>query len=90
MSVAEAVGDTVTITRRNLKKILRVPDILVFTPPPRASAVGVALELKRTGGNGRTSSEQEAWLAALTQAGWAVYVAHGADAAIAWLTSLGY
>ena len=31
MSVAEAVGDTATITRRNLKKILRVPDILVFT-----------------------------------------------------------
>ena len=31
MSVAEAVGDTVTITRRNLKKILRVPDLLVFT-----------------------------------------------------------
>ncbi|WP_372733789.1 ABC transporter permease [Nocardioides sp.] len=27
----EAVGDVVTITRRNLKKILRVPDILVFT-----------------------------------------------------------
>jgi ABC transporter DrrB family efflux protein len=31
MTAAEAVGDTVTITRRNLKKILRVPDILVFT-----------------------------------------------------------
>jgi ABC-2 type transport system permease protein len=31
MSAAEAFGDTVTITRRNLKKILRVPDILVFT-----------------------------------------------------------
>ena len=31
MSIAEAVGDGVTITRRNLKKILRVPDILVFT-----------------------------------------------------------
>src|SRR4029079_9413339 len=29
--VAEAVSDTVTITRRNLKKILRVPDLLVFT-----------------------------------------------------------
>jgi len=31
MSVSEAIGDTVTITRRNLKKILRVPDLLVFT-----------------------------------------------------------
>jgi ABC-2 type transport system permease protein len=31
MSVTEAFGDTVTITRRNLKKILRVPDLLVFT-----------------------------------------------------------
>ena len=29
--LAEAVSDTVTITRRNLKKILRVPDLLVFT-----------------------------------------------------------
>ena len=31
MSVAEAASDTVVITRRNLKKILRVPDLLVFT-----------------------------------------------------------
>ena len=30
-TVTEAVGDGVTIVRRNLKKILRVPDILVFT-----------------------------------------------------------
>ncbi len=29
--LAEAVSDTTTITRRNLKKILRVPDLLVFT-----------------------------------------------------------
>ncbi len=29
--VSEAVSDTATITRRNLKKILRVPDLLVFT-----------------------------------------------------------
>ena len=29
--IAEAVADTATITRRNLKKILRVPDLLVFT-----------------------------------------------------------
>jgi len=29
--VTEAVSDTLTITRRNLKKILRVPDLLVFT-----------------------------------------------------------
>jgi ABC-2 type transport system permease protein len=29
--LTENVGDTVTITRRNLKKILRVPDLLVFT-----------------------------------------------------------
>ena len=31
MSAAEAIGDGITITRRNLKKILRVPDLLVFT-----------------------------------------------------------
>lgn len=29
--VAEAFSDSLTITRRNLKKILRVPDVLVFT-----------------------------------------------------------
>ena len=29
--LSEAVSDTATITRRNLKKILRVPDLLVFT-----------------------------------------------------------
>ncbi len=29
--LTEAVSDTATITRRNLKKILRVPDLLVFT-----------------------------------------------------------
>jgi ABC transporter DrrB family efflux protein len=28
---ADALSDTLTITRRNLKKILRVPDVLVFT-----------------------------------------------------------
>jgi ABC transporter DrrB family efflux protein len=31
MTIAETAGDGVTITRRNLKKILRVPDLLVFT-----------------------------------------------------------
>jgi len=31
MTMVETVTDTVTITRRNLKKILRVPDLLVFT-----------------------------------------------------------
>ena len=31
MSAAESVSDAVIITRRNLKKILRVPDLLVFT-----------------------------------------------------------
>ncbi|WP_030483860.1 ABC transporter permease [Nocardioides aequoreus] len=30
-AVAELATDTVTITQRNLKKILRVPDVLVFT-----------------------------------------------------------
>ena len=31
MSLAETATDSVTITRRNLRKILRVPDLLVFT-----------------------------------------------------------
>ena len=29
--ISDAMSDTLTITRRNLKKILRVPDVLVFT-----------------------------------------------------------
>ena len=31
MSASHVVSDSLTITRRNLKKILRVPDVLVFT-----------------------------------------------------------
>src|SRR3990170_95868 len=41
--LAEAFSDTATITRRNLKKILRVPDLLVFTtlsPFVFGSAIG--------------------------------------------------
>ena len=31
MSASHVVTDSLTITRRNLKKILRVPDVLVST-----------------------------------------------------------
>jgi len=66
-----------------------VPDNLVFTPPPRApSCRGAALELKRQGG--RVSPEQEQWLTALGDLGWAVFAAEGADVAIGWLAELGY
>jgi hypothetical protein len=30
-ALSESIGDAVVITRRNLRKILRVPDVLVFT-----------------------------------------------------------
>ena len=67
-----------------------VPDILVFTRPPRAgTCVGAALELKREGSH-RVSDEQRAWLVALADLGWAVFAAEGSDVAIGWLAELGY
>src|SRR6476469_9388016 len=50
-----------------------VPDMLVFSRPPRApSCVGAALELKRQGTN-RVSEAQRDWLVALADLGWAVF-----------------
>lgn len=65
-----------------------VPDVLIFTPPPKCLAVGVALELKV--GRGRTTPAQKAWLDALAKRGWLCSVELGASNAINWLVSLGY
>ena len=67
-----------------------IPDVLVFTKPPKQpGASGVALELKRSKG-GQVSAAQKAVLAGLQECGWVCYVAHGAEAAIKFLKGLGY
>jgi hypothetical protein len=66
-----------------------VPDILVFSPPPREVARGVAIELKRVGVR-RCSADQARWLEALGHAGWLTKVASGAHEAVEWLMCLGY
>ncbi len=67
-----------------------VPDLLIFTSPPaKPGCVGTALELKRAKG-GKATEAQRWWLGWLERLGWACSVQHGADAAIAWLESLGY
>ena len=66
------------------------PDVVLFSAPPnKPSARGAAIELKRVKGS-KTSVEQMEWLLALGECGWETYLARGADAAIAWLTELGY
>ena len=67
-----------------------VPDVLVFSPPPKdMPARGVAIELKRSSG-GVVSDEQEQWLGALRACDWIAFVADGARAAITRLEGLGY
>ena len=66
-----------------------VPDVLIFTPPPRlVSARGVALELKA--GKGDLGPEQREWLGALGALGWVTVVAWGVDSAVEQLKALGY
>ena len=68
-----------------------LPDLLIFDPPPRAQAVGVAIEMKRVGASPSTvSRHQRAWLAALEERGWVALVARGAAEAIGALEALGY
>jgi hypothetical protein len=67
-----------------------VPDILIFTPPPKfKNARGVAIELKRVNVR-RATPAQQAWLVELGAAGWCVQICSGAQMAIGWLQSLGY
>jgi hypothetical protein len=65
-----------------------VPDLIITTTPPgKFGIAAVALEMKRRKG-GSISVEQREWLDHLKSQGWATFVAHGADEAIAWLGGL--
>jgi hypothetical protein len=70
-----------------------VPDVLIFTPPPRLSWVGAALELKAPK-DGRSrptvTLNQTMWLETLAKMGWATKVAYGFTEALEWLDWLGY
>ena len=69
-----------------------VPDLLIVDrPPARPEVVGIALELKRSGGKlSDIRAEQLEWLAAFEERGWLSAVSFGADAAVDWLRSLGF
>ena len=67
-----------------------VPDVLIFTPPPkRPGAVGVAIELKRVRG-GRLSEEQKHWLEKLSVVGWITGRCNGAGEVIDFCKAMGY
>jgi hypothetical protein len=68
-----------------------VPDLLIFTPPPGGSSVGVALEMKRRDGRpGDLRKAQKEWLGTLSDLGWDTMVGWGAIDAIQKLRDLGY
>jgi len=67
-----------------------VPDILVFTPPPKSKGkVGTAIELKKLGSTYCTPS-QKLWIEDLKICGWEAQMCRGSKSAIEWLESLGY
>ena len=67
-----------------------VPDILIFTRPPKFPGfVGCAIELKRAKG-GRVSDNQKKWLDKLSNAGWSTSVTHGFEETLNELKRLGY
>ncbi len=67
-----------------------VPDILIFTRPPKVvPARGAAIELKREKG-GRLSPDQKQWLKDLEDNGWVTAVCCGLDEALAVLKDWGY
>ena len=67
-----------------------VPDILIFTPPPRMPGkIGVAIEMKRRVG-GSVSEHQGEWLTELTALGWHTVVCRGYKEAEKVLQECGY
>ena len=68
-----------------------VPDVLIFSVPPRCPEVrGVAVELKRQR-LGRVAPAQAQWLEGLARQGWIARVCAGAQEAVDWLMSdMGY
>lgn len=69
-----------------------VSDVLIYTPPPLFPQYrGVAIELKRQDGTASdVSPEQWDWLARLSDLGWIVGVAYGAEDARRMLRAVGY
>lgn len=69
-----------------------VPDVLIFTPPPKyPEARGAAIELKRADGTmGDVSADQHRWLQDLSDLGWITGVAFGAAEARTMLQAAGY
>jgi hypothetical protein len=66
------------------------PDLLIFDSPPNAPGNrGVAVEMKRVGGD-KPTPEQLDWHAKLAERGWVVVVAYGAGEALRELARLGY
>lgn len=77
--------------RRRLGVKPGVPDVLIFSRPPRDPAcVGVAIELKADNQSRKATVEQRLWLDWLKEAGWAATLCHGADEAIDYLRGLGF
>ena len=67
-----------------------MPDIMVYSAPPRElGKIGAAMELKRDKG-GRLAPAQRLWLDGLKAAGWATAVCCGLDEALAMLADWGY
>lgn len=67
-----------------------VPDILIFTRPPKKPKwIGLAIELKRRIG-GVVSDHQKEWLQDLERIGWVTVVCRGYDEAVKVLKKYGY
>ena len=66
-----------------------VPDLLIFTPPPKLPGkIGFALEIKTE--RGRMTPNQKIWADMLKQSGWHTAAPRGFDATIAELVRVGY
>lgn len=65
-----------------------VPDLLIFTPPPRGGALGFALELKSK--KGTASANQKRWLANMKALGWATLLARDHETVVQAMHALGY
>lgn len=80
--------------QRTLGVLPGMPDLLIFDPPPapgRFPFFGVALEMKRTGGNMSDVSEmQEKVFHQFIDVSWKALVGYGAADAIEKLEALGY
>lgn len=66
-----------------------VPDVLVFSAvPARPEARGLAIELKSS--QGRTSKDQDRWIAGLRDDGWVTFVEHSFEGAMGALGMCGW